>query len=175
MDLLETMQNRRSVRSYTGEKIAKEKLDKILQAGLLSASGRSRKPWEFVVVQEKETLEKLSHCRVGAAKMLENAGCAILVFANPEKTDVWVEDCSIAMSNMHLTAADQGVGSCWIQIRNRNSRKDGMTSEAFLKELFSLEEKYAVEAILSLGIPAQERPPLQLDERLWEKVHFETF
>lgn len=76
MDLLETMQNRRSVRSYTGEKIAKEKLDKILQAGLLSASGRSRKPWEFVVVQEKETLEKLSHCRVGAAKMLENAGCA---------------------------------------------------------------------------------------------------
>ena len=85
MDLLETMQNRRSVRSYTGEKIAKENLDKILQAGLLSASGRSRKPWEFVVVQEKETLEKLSHCRVGAAKMLENAGCAILVFANPEK------------------------------------------------------------------------------------------
>ena len=63
MDLLETMQNRRSVRSYTGEKIAKEKLDKILQAGLLSASGRSRKPWEFVVVQEKEMLEKLSHCR----------------------------------------------------------------------------------------------------------------
>ena len=59
MDLLEIMQNRRSVRSYTGEKIAKEKLDKILQAGLLSASGRSRKPWEFVVIQEKEMLEKI--------------------------------------------------------------------------------------------------------------------
>ena len=92
MNLLQIMQNRRSVRNYTGEKIPKEKLDKILQAGLLSASGRNKKPWEFVVVQEKETLEKLSHCRVGAAKMLKNAGCAILVFANPDKTDVWVED-----------------------------------------------------------------------------------
>ena len=78
MELKEILLKRRSVRQYTGEQIPKEKLEKILQAGLLAASGRSRRPWEFVVVQVKETLQKLSCSREGAAKMLENAGCAIV-------------------------------------------------------------------------------------------------
>jgi len=56
MKLLEIMMNRRSVRNYTGEKIPQEKLEQILQAGLLSASGRNRRPWELIVVQEKNTL-----------------------------------------------------------------------------------------------------------------------
>lgn len=173
--MIEKLQKRRSIRRYTEEAVPEEKLRCILSAGLLSPTSKNLHPWEFLVVQDKRTLEKLADCRDKGADMLKGAAAAILVMADTEVNDVWIEDCSIAMSNMHLTAADQGVGSCWIQIRNRISRKDGMTSEAFLKELFSLEEKYAVEAILSLGIPAQERPPLQLDERLWEKVHFETF
>lgn len=137
MNLLEIMQNRRSVRTYTGEKIPKEKLDQILQAGLLSPSGRNRKPWEFIVVQERETLEKLSHCRVGAAKMLENAGCAIVVFANPEKTDVWVEDSSIVMSNMHLMADALGLGSCWIQGRLREA-ENGESTEDYCRQLLNV-------------------------------------
>ena len=173
--MIEKLQKRRSIRKYTGEDVPEEKLRRIFGAGLLSPTSKNLHPWEFLVIQDKRTLEKLADCRDKGADMLKGAAAAILVMADTEVNDVWVEDCSIAMSNMHLTAADQGVGSCWIQIRNRRSRKDGMTSEAFLKELFALEEKYAIEAILSLGIPAQERPPLQLDERLWEKVHFETF
>ena len=160
MDLLETMQNRRSVRSYTGEKIAKEKLDKILQAGLLSASGRSRKPWEFVVVQEKE--------------MLENAGCAILVFANPEKTDVWVEDCSIAMSNMHLMADSLGLGSCWIQGRLRES-ENGESTEVYCRKLLNVPEEYVLEAILSVGILKEHPKAHTLEELEKEKVHYETY
>ena len=115
-ELLQLMLNRRSVRKYTGEPIPEGKLKLILQAGLASATSKNRKPWEFVVVQEKETLQTLAKCRMGAAKMLENAGCAIVVFANTEVTpDVWAEDCSIAMSNMHLMADALGLGSCWIQ------------------------------------------------------------
>ena len=75
MDLMELLLTRRSIRKYTGERISEKNLEKILQAGLASASGRNRKPWELVVVQDREMLEKLSHCRTGAAKMLEKAGC----------------------------------------------------------------------------------------------------
>ena len=173
--MIEKLRKRRSIRKYTGEAVPEEKLKSILRAGLLSPTSKNLHPWEFLVVRDRSTLTKLAECRDKGADMLKGAAAAVIVMADTEVNDVWIEDCSIAMSNMHLTAADQGVGSCWIQIRNRISRKDGMTSEAFLKELFSLEEKYAVEAILSLGIPAQERPPLQLDEELWKKVHFETF
>ena len=104
-ELLQLMLRRRSIRKYTGEPIPKDKIKLILQAGLASATSKNRKPWEFVVVQEKETLKALAECRAGAAKMLENAGCAIVVFADTLITpDVWAEDCSIAMSNMHLSA-----------------------------------------------------------------------
>lgn len=174
MNLLEIMQNRRSVRNYTGEKIPKEKLDKILQAGLLAASGRNRKPWEFVVVQQKEMLEKLSHCRVGAAKMLENAGCAILVFANSEKTDVWIEDCSIAMSNMHLMADSLGFGSCWIQGRLREA-ENGESTEAYCRTLLHMPQEYVLEAILSVGV-LEEHPKAHSLEELEEgKIHYETY
>lgn len=174
MNLLQIMQNRRSVRNYTGEKIPKEKLDKILQAGLLSASGRNKKPWEFVVVQEKETLEKLSHCRVGAAKMLKNAGCAILVFANPDKTDVWVEDCSIAMSNMHLMADSLGLGSCWIQGRLREA-ENGESTEAYCRTLLSVPNEYVLEAILSIGILEEHPKAHTLEELEREKIHYEAY
>ena len=64
----------------------------------------------LIVVRNKETLQKMSGSRVGAAKMLENANAAIVVIADESKTDVWVEDCSIAMSNMHLAASTLGIG-----------------------------------------------------------------
>ena len=114
MDLLDQMKHRRSVRSYTGQPIAEEALKKVLQAGLLSASSRSIRPWEFVVVRDRKMLQVLSECRIGSAKMLQHADCAIVVFADAEKSDVWVEDCSIAMANMHLMADALGLGSCWI-------------------------------------------------------------
>ena len=74
MDLLEMLKHRRSVREYTGEPIPKEYLEQILAAGLLSPSGRSRKPWELVTVQNRDTLKELIQCREGAANMLEKAG-----------------------------------------------------------------------------------------------------
>lgn len=173
--LLQTMLQRRSVRKYTGEPIPEDKLKLILQAGLASATSKNRKPWEFVVVQEKETLQKLARCRTGSAKMLEMAGCAIVVFANTDITpDVWVEDCSIAMSNMHLMADALGLGSCWIQGRCREA-ENGQSTEAFCKELLGAPENGKMLAILSVGVP-EERPAAHTPEELLEsKIHYESF
>ena len=128
MELIQMMQNRRSVRKYTGETIPEEKLEMILQAGLLSPTGHNSKPWEFIVVRDKEMLKALAKCRVGSAKMLEGADAAVVVLGDPAKTDVWTEDCSIAMTDMHLMADSLGVGSCWIQGRLRDA-EDGSTTE----------------------------------------------
>ena len=86
----EMMKKRRSVRSYTGEPIADEKLELVLQAGLLAPSGRRIQPWEFIVVRDRATLSSMAECREGAAKMLAGADCAVVVLADSEKTDVWV-------------------------------------------------------------------------------------
>ena len=174
-DLLQLMLNRRSIRKYTGETIPEDKLKLILQAGLASATSKNRKPWEFVVVQERATLQKLAKCRAGAAKMLKMAGCAIVVFADTLVTpDVWVEDCSIAMSNMHLMVDALGLGSCWIQGRCRET-ESGQTTEEFCRELLGVPENYKLEAILSVGVPG-ERPAGYMEADLKEeKIHWEKF
>ena len=174
MELLEIMKNRRSVRKYTGDPIPEESLTKILQAGLLSPSGHNKKPWEFIVVKDKETLGELAKCRVGSAKMLEGADCAIVVWGDGELTDVWAEDCSIAMYGMHLMADFLGVGSCWIQGRCRDA-ENGTSAENYIRELLKVPEKYRLEAILSLGMCENHPKAHELDELLWGKVHREMF
>lgn len=173
--MITKLTQRRSIRNYTMEPIPEEKLRTILMAGLLSPTSKNLRPWEFLVVQDKETLKRLSDCREQGADMLKGADAAILVMADTTINDVWIEDCSIAMSNMHLAAADEGVGSCWIQIRNRKSRAEEKSSGQYLKDLFSLEPQYEVEAILSLGMPKKIKDAITLNQELWKKVHYETF
>jgi len=174
MDVLETMRKRRSVRSYTGEAVTEENLLKILQAGLLSASGRGIRPWEFIVVRDKKTLKAMAGCRVSGSKMLESADCAVVVLGDESKTDVWVEDCSIAMANMHLMADSLGVGSCWIQGRLREA-SDGRTTEAYVRELLGYPMQLRLEAILSLGMPKDHPSPHTEENLLTEKIHKECY
>lgn len=174
MELLEVMQKRRSVRIYTGEVVSEEDVTCILQAGLLSASGKAIRPWEFIVVRNKETLKSMSRCRVAGSQMLEAADCAIVVLGDEEKSDVWVEDCSVAMANMHLMADSLGVGSCWIQGRLREA-PGGRTTEAYLRELLEFPENYRLEAILSLGMPQNHPGAYELGDLLEGKVHRERF
>ncbi len=174
MDLLEIMRKRRSIRKYTGEPIDEDKIEKILAAGLLSASSRAIRPWEFILVKDKETLAGMSKSRFpGGAGMLKDADAAIVVIADEAACDVWVEDCSIAMSNMHLMASSLGVGSCWIQGRMRKSAK--ASTEDYLRELLGYPEDYKLAAMLSLGMPAEEPEAYELSNIHTEKIHREKF
>ena len=174
MNLLEIMQKRHSIRKYTEEAIPEESLRTVVQAGLLSASSRSIRPWELIVVRDRDTLKKMSDCRVGAAKMLAGASAAIVVAANPGMSDVWIEDCSIVMSNMHLMADSLGLGSCWIQGRLREAA-DGQTTEDYLRELLGYPEDFCLEAVLSLGMPQAHPAKTELSELSMDKVHWEKY
>lgn len=169
MSVLNAILQRRSIREYTGEEIPGELLAQVILSGIMSESSRGRQPWEFVVVREKDVLEKLSECREAGAGMLKNAGAAIVVFGDESKTDVWIEDCSIAMANMHLTADNLGIGSCWIQGRLRETA-DGRKTEEYLNELIGLPEGHKLEAMLSLGMPGEVKPETDLESLRYDKV-----
>ena len=174
MELIKLLQHRHSVRSYTGEPVPEEALDQVLEAGLISASSRSLCPWEFIVVRDRGTLEQMSRCRAGGAGMLAGADCAVVVVADEARCDVWIEDCSIAMSNMHLMADALGLGSCWIQGRLRKA-PDGRDTEEYLRDLLHFPQGFRLEAILSLGMPAAHAAPRGLDTLERAKIHRERF
>lgn len=174
VDVLSAMRLRKSVRDYSGESIPDELLDHVLEAALLSASGRGKRPWEFVVVRDHATLDALSKCRDHGSAMLEGADAAIVVFGDPEKSDTWIEDCSIAMANMHLEASANALGSCWIQGRGRVS-SDGRTTDEYVRDLLECPNNLQLEAILSLGMLESPLKARKLDESLKSKVHFGGF
>ena len=174
MELLEIMRQRRSVRMYTGEEIPQEKIDMILQSALLSPSGKGSRPCEFVVVKNKDTLNKMTGCRTGAANMLRGADCAIVVLGDTDKTDTTIEDSSIALMNMHLMADYLGVGSCWIQVRLREA-SDGRSAEDYLREILSFPENMKPEAVLSLGMPAKKAEAHEIPDVNDGKIHYEIY
>ena len=174
-ELLNVMRGRRSVRNYSGEPVPMEKLNLILQAGMLAPSSRAIRPYELIVVRDKQKLIGLSSCRKGgAARMLVGADMAIVVVGDEEKSDTWSEDCSVVMENMHLMASALGVGSCWIQGRGREAM-DGETTEEYARTILQFPAECRLEAILSLGMPEEEWPETALETLPYGKVHINKF
>ncbi len=172
--LYNQLKSRRSIRKFTDKEVEKEKLDVILKSALLSPSSRSRRPWEFITVTDKELLKKLSKCREYGSQFLAEAALGIVVIADTEACDVWIEDASLASIIIQLSAHDLGLGSCWIQVRER-SHNINKTAEDYIKEALSIPEKYSVENIIAMGYPAENKKPYKEEDLLYDKIHYNIF
>ena len=170
-NFLELLKSRRTCRRFTDESVNKESIEYILEAARLSPSGHRIRPWDFIVVEDKETLKALSVSKASGASLIEGAAVAIVVAADITKTDVWVEDCSIATIIMQLAAEELGLGSCWVQIRMRKDAEGNDATEN-VKRILNLPEHYSVLSILALGHKEKESKPFDEEKLLWEKVHF---
>lgn len=165
---------RHSIRKYTDEPIDGEHVKLLLEAALLAPSGKSVRPWEFVVVEDKEVLAKMSECRPFGSGPVAKCKLAIVVCGDPGKTDVWVEDCTIAATYIQLQAEALGLGSCWIQMRGRFD-KDNNDSADLIRELLDIPGEQQVECIIVLGHKDEVRRSVDPDKLLWEKVHIGKF
>jgi nitroreductase len=165
---------RHSIRRYTDRKVSAEDVKTILQAALLAPTSKSARPWQFVVVEDKEKLNTLAGCKPIAAHAIRGAAFAVVVMADPGKSDMFIEDCAIAAQFMQLQAADLGIGSCWIQVRNRFNA-DGEPSETLVQQTLGIPEYLKVECIMSFGYPDENRRPVDESKLKWEKVHIEQW
>lgn len=173
-NLHELMLQRHSIRRYTGQPVSGEDVKTILEAALLAPTSKSARPWQFVVVEDKEMLEKLSAFKPHGTLPVRNCAFAVVVCADPERSDVFVEDASIAAMFMHLQAADLGIGSCWIQVRGRETA-DGEPSQNYIKDLLGIPDALQVECVVTFGYSAETRKPVDPSKLLWEKVHIGTY
>ena len=162
--------NRRSIRKYTDEPISPDDVKLILEAGLMAPSSKSSRSWQFVVVEDREMLQHLGECKSNYATSIARAPLAIVVTADPAKSDAWIEDASVAATFMQLQAADLGLGSCWVEVRDRY-RDDGMSAEEYVQASLGIPETMPVVCIISIGHKDEERRPLDPAKVLWENVH----
>jgi nitroreductase len=167
--VIDLLRKRRSIRKFRNEKIAPELIETIVEAALRSPSSRGINPWEFILVDDPVIMEKLSSAKEHGAEFLKNAPLGIVVAADTAKSDVCIEDCSIAAIIIQLTALSLGLGSCWVQIRNRR-HKSGIDSESFVKELLGLPEQIMVEAVIGVGHSDERKIPVKIESLQRDKI-----
>lgn len=164
------IKQRRSTRKFTDQLLSPEQVESILKAALMAPTSKSSFSWEFVVVEEKQILQSLAKCKKHGAAFLEECALAIVVLGDGNKSDVWIEDASVASIYMQLQAEDIGLGSCWCQIRNRFMSDDN-ESEQYVRELLDIPYQFNILSIIAFGYKNQERKPFNEEHLLWEKVH----
>jgi len=163
--------SRRSIRSYSGEKIDDATMDLILKAGLAAPSGHNSQPWEFIVIRNRETLNQLSVVRE-YWKMLQKADVAIAVVADisnygGSSPEFFIQDCAAAAENMLLAANALGAGGTWLGIHPMKE------VQKQLREILNVPEDIIPVCMLTLGIPKAPKPPKT--EFNMDKVHYETY
>jgi len=171
--MLELLKKRKSTRTYLNKEIEKNIVKKLLEAAMLSPSSRDRKPWAFIVIDDRKIIEQLALSKEHGSEFLRTAPLIIAVIADTTLTDVWVEDCSIASIIIQLEAEALGLGSCWVQIRNRET-KNKEKSEGFVKKILNIPDQFGVESLIGIGYPTEEK----MDNNrplTWEKCKYNSY
>ncbi|MBN1374065.1 nitroreductase family protein [Candidatus Dojkabacteria bacterium] len=160
--------NRKSVRSFEPKfQITDSQVKEILTAGMVAPSGMNLKEYEFVVVKDKDTLKKLSGLGQYQA-FLADCSAAIIVVSTEGR--FWIEDCSLAVGYMMLEAVNQGLSSCWA-----NVRKDDGDREALVRKILNIPDDRRVLCALAIGKAAASPSPHTEDEYNKSKVHEEKW
>lgn len=171
--MLNMLYKRRSIRKYKASKLDSATVQQLLRAALLSPSSKGLKPWQFVVVEDSELLKQLAMAKKGAG-FLKGAALGIVILADPAISDVWVEDASIAATILHLSAESLGLGSCWIQIRERQFTETE-SCEDYVRRILGIPETLKVASIISIGYPDESKSPYSDKDLKFDMVYIDKY
>ncbi|MBO4798463.1 MAG: nitroreductase family protein [Candidatus Methanomethylophilaceae archaeon] len=154
-ELLKLMEERYSVRSYSGRPVEDGKLELILRAGLCAPTAVNRRPQRVFVLRSRKALEKASE----VTRFTFGAPVILLVCSDTDAgrtTDdgqyLGTVDASIATTQMMLEAWELGIGSCWVRGFDRKK----------VSEAFDLPDNLLPEAMLPMGYPSEDSEPSQM-------------
>ena len=172
--MLDIFYSRRSTRKFLDKKIEESKIKHLLTAALLAPSSKGSRPWEFIIVDDPALLSILATSKPHGASLLKHAPLAIIITGDKTKSDVWIEDCSIASIFVQIEAEALGLGSCWVQI-NRRYYNDDITSNEYIHQHFNIPERLEVLSVVGIGYKAVDRPPLSDCDIQWDKVSLNSY
>ena len=170
----ELIKSRRSMRKFTDEELKQEEVVALMKAALMAPSTKRSNPWQFIVVDENDTLKKLSLCKDQASQFIADAALAVVVTADPLVSDVWIEDAAIASIYIQLQAEDLGLGSCWVQVRERFTAT-GIPSNDYVHDVLELPLPLQVLSVIAIGHKGMARKPFNEEHLQWEKIHINKY
>jgi nitroreductase len=142
MEVFEAVRTVLAVRQFKDTPVPPDVVQRIVEAGWLTASAMNKQPWHFIVVENRETLRQMG-ALAKTGPYIAQAALAIVVVI--ERTPLAVSDASRAIQSMILTAWSDGVGSNWV----------GFMGPAEIKPLLDIPEDLDILGVLPFGYPAQ--------------------
>jgi nitroreductase len=143
--------SRRSIRAYSDEPVSEADIHSLLEAGMAAPSSSNRRPWHFVAITDRDTLQALADAHP-YGKMLARAPLGIAVCGDPTLSDAWVLDCAAATENILVAVTGLGLGGVWLGCHGRPERVQAVS------EILGIPEGIGVLSLLSIGHPAEEKP-----------------
>ena len=169
MNTMQAIAKRRSIRKFTDQTISLEQINTLLKAAMLAPTARNCQEWEFVVVRERDILNKIKEAHP-YAQMLATANCALIVCADMKREmapGYWPGDCGAATQNILLAATELGLGSVWLGVYPNEERMKDMAA------ILQLPENIKPFNVIALGYPDEEKE--DVDRFDTHKVHYEKW
>ena len=154
MDFMELARERYSVRSFSDKQVEQDKLDKIIEAGMIAPTAKNLQPFRIYVMKSREAMEKMN----ALTRCIYGAPVALLICYNENEAwhspfnegyDAGEMDASIVLTHMMLEAWEQGIGSCWV----------GLFDHDEAAKAFDLPPEIRPAAIMPLGYAAEGSEP----------------
>ncbi len=152
MEFTDVIKSRKSVRTYSDKQIEDEKIDYVLDCARLAPSYANRQCWRFIVVKDKDQIEKISKASI-VNRWLKKAPMIIIACADPTSSgtendmDYFLVDVAISLQHLVLAATNVGLGTCWIAAYD----------EKKIKIALEIPNRIRVVAITPVGYPADKK------------------
>lgn len=169
METLEAIFTRRSIRKYIDKTVEEDKIDIIIDAAMSAPSAGNARPWHFVVIRERETLDKIPEFH-HHAKMIKQAQLAIVVCGDPSLEKYkgrWTLDCSAATENLLLALHALGLAGVWVGLYPVEERMKGMA------ELLKVPENVIPFAVVPIGYSETKGEKADRFEK--SKIHYDRW
>ena len=164
METFDVISKRASIREYQSKSVEKSLLEKLIDAGRRAPTARAVEPWEFVVITKKETLKELGRM-ANSGRFIKDADACIAIFCHDTK--YYLEDGCAATENILLTAADLGLGACWVA-----GDKKPYVNE--VSRLLGASHDLKLVSLISIGWPKGETKQIK-KRNLKDVIHWEMF
>lgn len=156
--LMHILKSRRSIRHWSGSKVAPEKINLLVDAARWAPSSCNRQAWHFIVIDDERTIAETAKTIGGGREFFDNAPLLLLVVVDlrpyilPKEKYTIYQDAAAAIENLLIMAHSLNLGACWATY---TSDSGAIGDEKEMRNMFCLPDHFKITGIIALGEPAE--------------------
>lgn len=163
MEWKELVARRRSIRKFVDRRVPQKSVERLLDVALTAPSSHNSRSTRLLVVDDPAIVARMAKMRDSGSEFMVHAPLAIVVLGDKSKTDLWEVNAAIAATMIQLTAVDEGLASCWVQIAGRPRVKalpDGERAVDYLRTFLPIPDGCEPLCAIALGFSDYQPAPL---------------